>query len=136
LPLIAYLKPETFADVGAWLGLDGNGMYDSVFYAAGPNDVAAWPSLHVAYPFLAFLVLRRAFGRVAWLLAAYALVVAFSVVYTGDHWLHDCIAGAAYAYVAYYVVVHTPPSVRMRFDALFLTPREGAATRTSIGEAD
>lgn len=136
LPLIAYLKPETFADVGAWLGLDGNGMYENVFYAAGPNDVAAWPSLHVAYPFLAFLVLRRAFGRVAWLVAGYALVVAFSVVYTGDHWLHDCLAGMAYAYVAYYVVVHTPPSVRMRFDSLFLAQRGRVTSPTRIGEAD
>ena len=120
LPLIAYLKPETFADVGAWLGLDGNNVYDTVFYAAGPNDVAAWPSLHVAYPFLAFLVLRRAFGRKAWIVAGYAAVVAFSVVYTGDHWLHDCIAGAAYAYLAYYIVVHTPPWVREWFDRTFL----------------
>ena len=83
---------ETFADIGAWLGLDGNNVYDNIFYAAGPNDVAAWPSLHVAYPFLAFLVLRRGFGRIAWVVGAYAAVVAFSVVYTGDHWVHDCIA--------------------------------------------
>jgi membrane-associated phospholipid phosphatase len=131
LPVIAYLKPETFANVGAWLGLDGNNVYDTVFYAAGPNDVAAWPSLHVAYPFLAFLFLRRAFGRIAWLVAGYALVVAFSVVYTGDHWVHDCIAGAAFAYLAYYVVVHTPPAVRERFDRIFLPADEQVASRQS-----
>lgn len=138
LPLIAYLKPETFADLGALLGLDGNNVYDTVFYAAGPNDVAAWPSLHVAYPFLAFLVLRRAFGRVAWTVAAYAAVVAFSVVYTGDHWVHDCIAGAAYAYVAYYIVVHTPPSVREWFDRVFLPGEreEPLPARSHISEAD
>ena len=137
LPVIAYLKPETFADVGAALGLDGNNVYDTVFYAAGPNDVAAWPSLHVAYPFLAFLALRRAFGRVAWLVAGYAGVVAFSVVYTGDHWVHDCLAGAAFAYIAWYVVVHTPPSVRERFDRVFLPDeRQTAGARSRIGELD
>ena len=138
LPLIAYLKPETFADVGATLGLDGNTVYDTVFYAAGPNDVAAWPSLHVAYPFLAFLVLRRAFGRIAWLVAGYTLVVAFSVVYTGDHWVHDCIAGAAYAYIAYYVVVHTPPAVREWFDRVFLPDEtsDPLPARSQMSEAD
>ncbi len=136
LPLIAYLKPETFADVGASLGLDGNNVYDTVFYAAGPNDVAAWPSLHVAYPFLAFLVLRRAFGRIAWVVAGYALVVAFSVVYTGDHWVHDCVAGAAYAYVAYYLVVHTPVAVREWFDRTFMPSSEPVSARSTISEAD
>jgi membrane-associated phospholipid phosphatase len=34
------------------------------------------------------------------------LLVAFSVMYTGDHWLIDCIGGVAYAYVSYYVVTH------------------------------
>lgn len=138
LPVIAYLKPETFADLGVWLGLDGNNVYDTVFYAAGPNDVAAWPSLHVAYPFLAFLVLRRAFGRVAWIVAGYAAVVAFSVVYTGDHWLHDGIAGAAYAYIAFYIVVHTPPAVREWFDRVFLPGERGepVPARSQISEAD
>jgi hypothetical protein len=138
LPLIAYLKPETFADVGAALGLDGNNVYEKVFYAAGPNDVAAWPSLHVAYPFLAFLVLRRAFGRVAWVVAGYAAIVGFSVVYTGDHWVHDCIAGAAFAYVSYYLVVHTPPSVRERFDRIFLPSNGpvGARSGSRLPEAD
>jgi membrane-associated phospholipid phosphatase len=60
----------------------------------------------VGYPFLTFLVLRRSFGRVGWLAFAYMLLVAFSVMYTGDHWLIDCIGGVAYAYVSYYVVTH------------------------------
>ena len=136
LPVIAYLKPETFADVGAALGLDGNNVYDTVFYAAGPNDVAAWPSLHVAYPFLAFLALRRAFGRIGWLVAGYTGVVAFSVVYTGDHWVHDCIAGAAYAYIAYYVVVHTPPAVREWFDRIFLPGEQPVTARSRVPEID
>ena len=31
---------------------------------------------------------------------------ALSVIYTGDHWIIDCIGGVAYAYVSYYVVVN------------------------------
>ena len=114
LPVIAYLKPEAFERIADALGFDGKYMYSFAFGGVNPNLVAAFPSLHVAFPFLAFLALRRAFGRIGWLAFAYTLLVAFSVVYTGDHWVIDLIAGAAFAYVAHYVVVHTPPSVKTR----------------------
>jgi len=123
-PMIAYLKPVVFDSVAASLGLDGNALYTSVFYGLGPNNVAAWPSLHVAYPFLAFLFLRRAFGRVGYLALGYTLLVAFSVVYTGDHWVHDCIAGVAYAYVAYYAVVHAPTKIRLLFERIDMGYRD------------
>ncbi len=122
-PVITYLKPEVVHSVAASIGSDGNFLYSSVFYGLGPNDVAAWPSLHVAYPFLMFLFLRRAFGRIAWLAFGYTLLVGFSVIYTADHWLHDTIAGAAYAYIAYYAIVHTPQPVRMWLDRVFEGPR-------------
>lgn len=136
LPVLAYLKPQTFAQIGAALGFEGSRLYDQIFYTVGPNDVAAWPSLHVAYPFLMFLVLRRAFGRLAYLALGYTLVVAFSVVYTGDHWVLDAIAGAAFAYAAYYVVVHTPAALRERFDALFLPEAEPVPIHPSVSESD
>lgn len=113
-PLIGYLKPGAFETVARALGFDGRYLYTYAFYGVNPNAVAAFPSLHVAYPFLTFLVLRRAFGRIGWLALLYTLLVIFSVVYTGDHWLIDCVAGVAYAYVAYYAVVHTPAVVRER----------------------
>jgi membrane-associated phospholipid phosphatase len=122
-PLITYLKPAVFEDVAASVGIDGSFMYASVFYGLGPNDVAAWPSLHVAYPFLMFLFLRRAFGKIAWLALGYTLIVAFSVVYTGDHYVHDTIAGAAYAFLAYYAIVHTPEPVRIWLDRAFAGPK-------------
>jgi membrane-associated phospholipid phosphatase len=107
-PVIEYLKPGAFETLATALGFDGHYVYSMTFGSANPNLVAAFPSLHVAYPFLSFLVLRRAFGRVGWLALGYTALVAFSVIYTGDHWLIDGLAGMAYAYVAYYVVVHLP----------------------------
>lgn len=118
-PIIVYMKPVVFDAVAGSLGFDGDIVYRSVFYGMGPNQVAAWPSLHVAYPFLAFLFMRRAFGRIAWLGFLYTLVVVFSVVYTGDHWVHDCIAGMAYAFIAYYAIAHTPEPVRQWLDRVF-----------------
>lgn len=111
-PLIAYLKPDAFETLAAAIGLDGRHIYSLAFDRVNPNLVAAFPSLHVGYPVLTFLVLRRAFGRPGWLALGYAGLVAFSVVYTGDHWVIDVLAGAAYAYVAFYAVVHAPGRAR------------------------
>ncbi len=111
-PVIAYLKPGAFEELAAALGFDGRYLYSLAFGSVNPNPVAAFPSLHVAYPVLTFLVLRRAFGRIGWLALGYAGIVAFSVVYTADHWVLDVIAGAAYAYVAYYAVLHLPDRKR------------------------
>jgi membrane-associated phospholipid phosphatase len=135
-PVIEYLKPVAFEQLAEALGFDGRFIYSFAFGGVNPNLVAAFPSLHVAFPFLAFLALRRAFGRIGWLGLGYTLLVAFSVVYTGDHWVIDLIAGAAYAYVAYYVVVESPPwlraSVESRWrsgiDRLLRRPRRDAAS--------
>ena len=34
------------------------------------------------------------------------------VTYLGDHWVIDALAGMAYAYIAYYAVVHAPARLR------------------------
>ncbi len=104
--VISYLKPGAFDTLANYFGFKADYIYTYTFYDVNPNGFAAWPSLHVGYPFLSFLVLRRAFGKIGWIGFAYTLLVAFSVMYTGDHWLIDCIGGVAYAYVSYYVIVH------------------------------
>jgi len=101
---ISYLKPGAFDTLANFFGFKADYIYTYTFYDVNPNGFAAWPSLHVGYPFLAFLVLRRAFGKIGWIGFAYTLLVAFSVMYTGDHWLIDCIGGVAYAYVSYYLI--------------------------------
>jgi membrane-associated phospholipid phosphatase len=113
-PVIAYLKPGAFDTLATALGFDGRQVYSLAFGSVNPNLVAAFPSLHVAYPFLTFLTLRRAFGRIGWLALGYAALVAFSVVYTGDHWVIDELAGIAYAYIAFYAVFHAPGRLRSR----------------------
>lgn len=129
-PLIAYLKPGAFETLAGALGFDGRYLYSLAFGSVNPNAVAAFPSLHVAYPFLAFLALRRAFGRIGWLALAYTAVVAFSVVYTGDHWLIDAFAGIAYAYAAYYAVVHAPARLRDWRPAMAVSPRPRPTSRS------
>jgi membrane-associated phospholipid phosphatase len=122
-PLITYLKPGTFEQLATALGFDGRSLGSFLFGSVNPNAVAAFPSLHVAYPFLTFLILRRAFGRIGWLAFGYTLLVAFSVLYTGDHWIIDMLAGAAYAYIAYYAVVHAAVPARLLEHGLLASVR-------------
>jgi hypothetical protein len=81
--------------------------YSSV-YGMSPNEVAAFPSLHAAYPFLAFLFARRAFGKAGFLMLAYTLCIWFAVIYLGEHWVFDIVGGVIYASAAYFVVLHGP----------------------------
>jgi PAP2 superfamily len=70
------------------------------------NVVAAVPSLHVAWPVIALLVIRK-HGLPRGLLAAQAALtvgVVFAIVYTGEHYLVDAIIGALYALVAWWLV--------------------------------
>jgi hypothetical protein len=81
-------------------------------YGISSNDVAAFPSLHAAYPFLAFLFAWRAFGKVGFLMLAYTACVWFAIVYLGEHWVVDIIGGIIYALVAYFVVMRVPTWAR------------------------
>jgi hypothetical protein len=68
------------------------------------NPVAAFPSLHAAYPILAFLFLRQAWPRGAWLMLSWGAVVDFAIVYLAHHYVIDAIGGVVYAVAAYWVV--------------------------------
>ncbi len=71
-----------------------------------PNEVAALPSLHSAFPFLGFLALRKHYPRASWLAFGWACCVWFSVVFLGEHWVIDVIAGVAMAAAAWWLMMH------------------------------
>jgi hypothetical protein len=116
LPAITYLKAQGFDDIARLLGFEGRYLYSYAIYEVNPNAVAAFPSLHAAYPFLGFLFARRAFGRTGWLMLAYAACVWFAIVYLADHYVVDVLGGVAYAVVAYLAVVHAPGWFRRAVD--------------------
>ena len=70
------------------------------------NVVAAVPSLHVAWPVVCLLVIRK--HRLPMPLfaaqAALTLGVVFAIVYTGEHYLVDAILGAVYALAAWWLL--------------------------------
>jgi hypothetical protein len=74
--------------------------FSAVDAAVSPNNVAAVPSLHAAFPLIACVFLIVAFGwkRAGWT-AIYPLTMWFGVVYLGEHYVFDVILGIVYALV-------------------------------------
>lgn len=98
---------------------------------ASPNPVAAFPSLHAAFPWLVLLFAVRFFGKRGWLLLIYNAAVWFSVVYLSQHWAVDVIAGIVWATVFFYGIealwrwsAHRAPRVK---PSVAMSPRSGDA---------
>lgn len=70
---------------------------------SGLNPVAAMPSLHFAVTMLLVFVLWR-HRILRWGAVAYAAAMAFALVYGGEHYVVDELAGAATAALAWLVV--------------------------------
>ena len=84
----------------------GESLYTSAFDAlAEPNPSAAMPSLHFAASFVAVLIglVLRSRALVAVSLA-YSLALAFALVYLGEHYVADILAGAGVAAIAFLAV--------------------------------
>jgi hypothetical protein len=104
---VMHLRQTGYEGLSHLFGI-GNYLYSYNVYSISSNDVAAFPSLHAAFPFLAFLFARRSFPRGAWLMVPYTLCVWFAIVYLGEHWVVDIIGGVIYAFGAYLAIVHGP----------------------------
>jgi hypothetical protein len=135
MPAITYLKEQGFNDLARLLGFEGRYLFSYTIYEVNPNQVAAFPSLHAGYPFLAFLFARRAFGRVGWLMLAYAACVWFAIVYLADHYVVDILGGLAYASVAYLAIVHGPGWFRRIVDRAADPAVEADVERGEAGDA-
>jgi hypothetical protein len=81
---------------GAGALFTGNNQFD--------NNIAAMPSLHAAYPMLLLLFFwKRARPAVRAILVAYVLAMAFTLVYTGEHFVLDEVVGWSYAIFTFVV---------------------------------
>lgn len=72
---------------------------------SGANPVAAMPSLHAAFAALiALFIGARLRSRWRYLLVLYPLAMGYALVYLGEHYVIDVIAGYVYAIGAYAAV--------------------------------
>ena len=74
----------------------------TVYHWLTPNQYAAMPSLHAAFPLLGALFALRFWGRRAWPTLVYTLGVWLSIVYLGEHYIVDIIGGVIFALAAFY----------------------------------
>jgi membrane-associated phospholipid phosphatase len=85
------------------------------------NPIAAMPSLHAAFPILSSLLLWRVYRWKALPFYIYTAIVLFTIVYTGDHYVTDVLAGLLLA-VACYVLADR-----------YMKPRPNIGSKTAIG---
>ena len=81
------------------------GSYDQGAQAAGLNEVAAMPSLHTAVTALIAMFalhLSRRLGAVAVL---YTLAMGFALVYLGEHYVADVVAGVVIAALSWSIAL-------------------------------
>ena len=65
------------------------------------NPVAAMPSLHMAFPVLSLMALVSVWPRRGWLFAVWCVAVFFSIVYLGEHYAVDALAGIVLAVLSW-----------------------------------
>lgn len=79
-----------------------------------PNPVAAMPSLHAAFPVLVFLVCLKLKPKIGWLAIVYPLIMDFAIVYMGEHYVVDVLAGTLYGAASFAAVWVVPDWIRAR----------------------
>lgn len=65
------------------------------------NPVAAMPSLHAAFPILCSFLIWKLFKLKGFILYLYTCLMLFTIIYTGDHYVIDILAGALLAFISY-----------------------------------
>jgi membrane-associated phospholipid phosphatase len=81
----------------------GAPLYRTIFDLIEPNQFAAFPSLHAAFPWLISLFALKIKKVKALPILVFPVGVWFSAVYLGEHYVIDVIGGIAYATIAFIV---------------------------------
>lgn len=106
------IEPITRISSYVWAAL---GIHDfpSVYNHLAPNPVAAFPSLHSAVSTLSSIVIFKLYGR-RWGLVGllYPVLIYIGVIYEGEHYAIDVLAGIIYAAGAYIATPHLIRAVR------------------------
>ena len=75
------------------------------YHSLNPNRVAAFPSLHSAYPLLGALALLSLGRRASIPAFVWCVAVWFTVVYLGEHYLIDVYGGIVFACLSWWVTM-------------------------------
>jgi membrane-associated phospholipid phosphatase len=103
IPPVERIVPEVWGQLGV-------GTVQSVYENGSlVNTVAAMPSLHAAYPVMLLLFFWSAGWYVRLGLGLYALAMGFALVYGGEHYVTDILAGWVMAVALYWLLAAARP---------------------------
>ena len=107
------------------------------FQRLDADPVAAFPSLHAAYPTLGALALWQVSRRTALLMVPWCLAVWFSVVFLGQHYVIDVTGGIILAAATWAVMTYvvTPRVRALRDSPVAVTTAAGAGAVPGVGAA-
>lgn len=95
-----FLDPVSRLSARGWIWLHAGHVQSLLDNAQrdGSNPIAAMPSLHTAFATLvALFLVARLTSRWRYLLYLYPVAMGVVLVYTGEHYVLDLVAGAGYA---------------------------------------
>lgn len=96
-----YIQPITRVSSDVWASL-GIHNFPSLYNRIAPNPVAAVPSLHAACGALLSVFIFKIYGRKWGLISLlYPVLLIIGVIYEGEHYAFDVIAGLVYAAAGY-----------------------------------
>ncbi len=77
---------------------------ESVYGSVKANVIAAMPSLHFAWPWYTFLTLFYLLGKKALWLLIFPAGVGLTIIYFGEHYVVDLIAGLVYGSLSFSII--------------------------------
>jgi membrane-associated phospholipid phosphatase len=89
-------------------------IYHTIYDFFEPNQFAAFPSLHSAFPWLVSLFALKIGKAKALPILIFPIGVWFSAVYLGEHYIVDVLGGIAYATVAFIVAEKLIPYIQFK----------------------
>jgi membrane-associated phospholipid phosphatase len=100
-----FSAPVARLSARGWIWLHAGNVNDLLANAQkeGSNPVAAMPSLHTAFAVLvAIMIGVRLRSRWRWLLVLYPMAMGYTLVYCGEHYVLDLLAGVVYAVAVHF----------------------------------
>lgn len=98
IPYVYRVMPYVGGDLGGR-------AYAELYRAFGDsNPLAAIPSMHMGVTFGLYLLARQYSRRLGYALLAYTLLMGFSLVYLGEHYVVDLLVGVGLAWVVFRLV--------------------------------
>lgn len=100
------------------------GVYEQGYQTVGINEVAAFPSYHMAQTVLVALAAWRYWPRLRTVALVYTASMGFSLVYLAEHYATDILAGLALALFAWGVALRLTPAAAVATSERAETPAE------------